>query len=88
MPRPIIHNRRLGPSWHRIVNAVFCGAQLAGLGALGVGYFSVESWLRSVSLLAIYLSPAVACALLLFVDPEQFSLVAGAAGELGNDELE
>ncbi len=86
MRHPVIHNRRLGPVTHRVVNAVFGGCQLAGLGAVGLGFFSADSWLWSASLGVIYLAPALSV-LLLLVGPEKHSFVNGVAGEVGNDEL-
>ena len=86
MRRPVIHNRRLSGGLHRVVNALFGCFLLAGLGALGLGYFSSSSWLSSLSFLGICLTPVAFIALLL-VDPQRFSLIEGVAGDLGNDEL-
>jgi hypothetical protein len=81
-----IHNRYL-PRWiHRIFNAVFGAALFVGAGALGLGSLRAGTWSWELSWWAVRFAPVVAL-ILLFVNPERFSVVNGVAGETGYDEL-
>jgi hypothetical protein len=81
-----IHNRYL-PRWtHRVFNAVFGAALVVGFGAAGLGWLAAGSWLWELSWWAVRFAPVVAL-ILLFVNPERFSVVNGVAGETGYDEL-
>ena len=82
-----IHNRYL-PGWaHRLANGVIAAAILVGIGVIGLTVLEPSGRLAS---LCWWLLKAAAPAgfLLLFLNPERFSLVRGIGGEVGYDELE
>jgi hypothetical protein len=82
-----LHNRYL-PDWvHRILNGLMATALLASVGILPASVLTPCSWLWWCCLLLAWTSPVVGILLAVFA-PSRFSLVRGAAGGDGYDELE
>jgi len=81
-----IHNRFLPSVVHRGFNALVGGSILVLVAMLGLTSLSPQSWLWEAPWVVLFAAAPVSV-VLLFVNPDRFSLVQGVAGADGYDEL-
>jgi hypothetical protein len=86
MKRPVIHNRFLSETMHRIFNGIMAAVFSVSIGAWGWKHFGFHSIIGPVFQWLIYLSVPIGI-LFLFMNPKHHSLVEGVGGENGYDEL-
>ena len=82
----MINNRRL-PQWlHRLACGTISAALTATIASVGLHYFDVGSWLRTASLVLLWLSTPVGAVFACVAG--RFSIVEGCAGDVGYEDLD
>ena len=82
----MITNRHL-PQWlHRLACGAISAALTATIGTTGLRYFDADSWLRTASIVLLWLSIPVG--VLFACLAHRFSIVEGCAGDVGYEDLD